>query len=83
MYWAFLVYCHRIKHDHMTAFTERDFAVFWHFQDFFFNLKKMENVFDRSWEPKVSVTVSVCQAVICQMVNVDPCDMMKNFSFHV
>ena len=32
--------------------------------------KKISNVFDNSWEPKVSVSV-------------DPCDMLKNFCFHV
>ena len=31
-------------------------------------------VFDYNWEPKVSVSVTV---------SVDPCDMLKNFCFHV
>ena len=36
--------------------------------------KKKSNVFDNNWEPKVSVSVTV---------SVDPCDMLKNFCFHV
>ena len=35
---------------------------------------KKSNVFDNSWEPKVSVSVTV---------SVDPCDMLNNFCFNV
>ena len=60
---------------------------------------KMSNVFDNSWEPKVSVsvTVSVTTTFVfmcrlksdclscCHMSNayVDPWDMLNNFCFHV
>ena len=55
---------------------------------------KMSNVFDKSWEPavsvtgslfvsvSVSVTVSVSVAVSVS-VSFDPCDMQNNFCFHV
>ena len=39
----------------------------------------MSNVFDKSWEPAVSVTVSLFVSV---SVSVDPCDMLNNFCFH-
>ena len=42
--------------------------------DRFIEDKKKSNVFDNNWEPKVSVSVTV---------SVDPCDMLKNFCFHV
>ena len=50
------------------------------------NIKKMSNVFDKSWESALSVTVSVSLTVSVSMsvtVSVDPCDMLNNFCFHV
>ena len=43
-------------------------------------VKKISNVFDKSWEPAVSVTVSLLVTVF---VSVDPCDMLNIFCFHV
>ena len=42
-------------------------------------LEKMSNVFDKSWEPALSVTLSVTVSV---SLSVDPWDM-NNFRFHV
>ncbi len=46
----------------------------------------MSNVFDKSWEPAVSVTVSLFVFVAVAIpvtVSVDPCDTMNNLCFHV
>ena len=48
----------------------------------------MSNVFDKSWEPALSVTVSLFVSVTVSVtvsvsVSVDPCDMLNNFCFHV
>ena len=44
----------------------------------------MSNVFDKSWEPAVSVTVSLSVSVTLSLsVSVDPWDMLSNFCFHV
>ena len=46
----------------------------------------MSNVFDKSWEPAVSVTVSLFAfafvfvfVTVIVTVSVDPCDMLNNF----
>ena len=50
----------------------------------------MSNVFDKSWEPAVSVTVTLSLTVsvalsvsVSLSVTVDPWDMLNNFCFHV
>ena len=52
--------------------------------------KKKSNVFDNSWEPKMSVTLSVnvkkvivCHAVICQMLKVGTCQTTFAFMFEL
>ena len=52
----------------------------------------MSNVFDKSWEPGVSVTVSLFLFLFVSVsvtvsvfvsVYVDPCDRLNNFCFHI
>ena len=50
----------------------------------------MSNVFDKSWETAVSVSLFVTVVVFVSVsvfvlvsVSVDPCDILNNFCFHV
>ena len=44
----------------------------------------MSNVFEKRWEPAVSVSLSVPVTLTVSVTgSVDPWDMLKNFCFHV